>query len=188
MALLEIAESKEGWVIADECFINLTYPRAFSCLPFIGGGRVIVLRAITKDFSAPGLRVGFAAASPDMTRLIRDKIQSWPINCVGESFAVACASRPEPFLSDSAKKISVERARLIRGLKTLGYYPYPSSVNFILAKSGRLSANGLYDKLKRKSFLVRRCSNFEGLDDWHFRIAVRGTEDNDAFLCALAEI
>jgi threonine-phosphate decarboxylase len=185
--LLEFAESRGGWVMADECFLNLTHPRVFSCIPF-ANRRAIVLRAITKDFSAPGLRIGFAIAEPSIARRVRDKMQAWPLNCVGEAYAIACASSPEPFLSDSAKKIAVERARIVRGLASLGHHPYQSSVNFMLVRSARLPASKLYEALLDKNILIRRCANFPGLDDRHFRIAVRKPEDNDAFLCALADL
>ncbi|MDR1516290.1 MAG: aminotransferase class I/II-fold pyridoxal phosphate-dependent enzyme [Synergistaceae bacterium] len=185
-SVVGLAQSRGGWLLADECFLNLTYPKAFSCLPFMGG--VIVVRAITKDFSAPGLRVGFAISDAGTIKKIREALQPWPLNCVGEAFAVACASSPEPFLEESAQKIASERARLVRGLKTLGYRPYNSSVNFILAESRRVSANELYERLQAKRLLIRRCANFPGLDDSFFRIAVRLPEDNDALLCALADM
>ncbi|MDR3322455.1 MAG: aminotransferase class I/II-fold pyridoxal phosphate-dependent enzyme, partial [Synergistaceae bacterium] len=115
-SLAGICASKGAWLMADECFVNLTYPRAFSCLSLVGE-RVVIVRAITKDFSAPGLRVGFAISSPSVASRIRDAMQPWPLNCVGEAFAIACASEAEPFLSDSARKISAEWARLTKGLK-----------------------------------------------------------------------
>ncbi|MDR3255763.1 MAG: aminotransferase class I/II-fold pyridoxal phosphate-dependent enzyme [Synergistaceae bacterium] len=186
-ALSAVCASRGGWLMVDECFMNLTHPRAFSCLS-LTDERALVLRAITKEFSAPGLRVGFVISEPGTALQIRDAIQSWPLNCVGEAFAIACASNPEPFLSDSAKKISVERARLTKGLKILGYRPYPAAANFILAQSAKRPASLLYERLHGKKILIRRCANFSGLDDWHFRIAVHDTADNDAFLCALASI
>jgi threonine-phosphate decarboxylase len=184
--LIELARTR-GWLLADECFLNLTYPKAFSCIPFAGRG-VIVVRAITKDFSAPGLRVGFALSDAETAGRIRAVLQPWPLNCVGEAFAIACAKEPEPFLYDSARKIASERARLIRGLKTLDYIPYLSAGNFILVRSRRVSVSELYERLFERRLLIRRCANFQGLDDSFFRIAVRDTLDNDALLCALSEI
>jgi threonine-phosphate decarboxylase len=186
-ALIELTRSRGGWLMADECFLNLTFPKVFSCLPFAGGG-VIVIRAITKDFSAPGLRVGYAVSDAETARRIRAALQPWPLNCAGEAFAIACAGNPEPFLGDSARKIASERARLMKGLKTLGYVPYPSSANFILAKSPFIPASKLYERLLGRRLLIRRCANFQGLDDSFFRIAVRGAGDNDELLCALSEI
>jgi threonine-phosphate decarboxylase len=70
----------------------------------------------------------------------------------------------------------------------LGHHPYPAAANFILVRSGRAAASDLYEKLHRKNILIRRCANFSGLDDRYFRIAVRGTSENDALLCAMAQI
>ncbi len=177
-----------GWLMVDECFINLTYPKCFSCASLIPGGHVILLRAVTKDFSAPGLRVGFTVTSAELASLIRAQLQPWPLNSVGEVFAIACARSPEPFLSDSAELIARERKRLVRGLKSLGYAPLSAAANFMLVKGKHPCAGALYEKLSQRSILIRRCDNFPGLDDRYFRIAVRAERDNDYFLSTLAMI
>lgn len=187
-SLARLSEERGGWLMADECFINLTEPPAASCLAMTPGGRVLVLRAVTKDFSAPGLRVGFIAASPDVAARIRRELQPWPLNCVGEAFAVACAGDPEPFLTESRKKIAWQRTFLTERLCAMDFEPFAAAANYILVKSARLSGGELQGRLLKHGILIRRCRNFPSLDDSYFRIAVRDEIDNRKLLLALAGI
>ncbi|MDR3076512.1 MAG: aminotransferase class I/II-fold pyridoxal phosphate-dependent enzyme [Synergistaceae bacterium] len=186
--LASMCSSAGGFMLADECFINLAHPALPSCLGMIGGGNVIVLRAVTKDFAAPGLRVGFIAARADVARAARENLQPWPLNCVGEAFAIACALRPEPYIGDSAKKISALRGVLSPGISALGYAPNPSAANFILVRSDHLGADEIHDRLLEHSILIRKCANFPALDGRYFRAAVRNERDNAALLSGLASI
>ena len=186
-ALASICRERAAYMLADECFINLTHPRVPSCLDMTGNGHVIVLRALTKDFSAPGLRVGFVAADARVADSVRKHIQPWPLNCVGEAFATACARQPEPFLRASAEKISALRSRLRRGLLDLGLEPNPSEANFILVR-GATDSEDVYRSLIGQSILVRRCGNFPALGADYFRIAVRTEAENAYLLSALASM
>jgi Histidinol-phosphate/aromatic aminotransferase and cobyric acid decarboxylase len=181
--------SRGALLMVDECFVNLTYPAAASALKLVPGGNVLVLRAMTKDFSAPGLRVGFLVAPPERADSVRRRLQPWPLNCVGEAFALACARRPEPFLRDSAERIAQARGRLCDGLLRCGYRPVPARANFILVRGDAPdTAERLYAALSERSVLIRRCANFSGLDGSYFRIAVKLPEENEFFLSALASI
>jgi threonine-phosphate decarboxylase len=185
--LVRLCSTSGGHMLVDECFINLAHPSLPSCMDMVGG-RVIVLRALTKDFAAPGLRVGFLAAAADTARAIRKQIQPWPLNCIGEAFAIACARNPEPYLSNSAIKIATLRDAMTSDIAALGFSPNPSAANFILVRSLAANVGDLHDLLLERSILIRKCANFPPLDDSYFRVAVRSEEDNAAFLSGLASI
>lgn len=186
--LARLSEERGGWLMTDECFINLTEPPSASCLASALGGRVLVLRAVTKDFSAPGLRIGFIAASPDIAARVRGELQPWPLNCVGEAFAIACARNAEPFLTESRGKIAVQRAFLTEKLRGMGFGPFPSATNYILVKSRSIRGGELQSRLLEHGVLIRRCQNFPSLDDSFFRIAVRDKSDNEKLIFILAGI
>ena len=187
-ALGRLCSTSDGYMLADECFINLAHPSLPSCMGIVGEGRVIVLRALTKDFAAPGLRVGFITAEADIARAVREQIQPWPLNCIGEAFAIACAKNPEPYLKDSAIKITALRDALSSGIAALGFFPNPASANFILVRSAEANVSDLHDLLLKRSILIRKCANFPPLNDNYFRVAVRSAEDNTVLLSGLASI
>ena len=186
--LAEICRGGNGWLVVDECFVTLSYPAVYSSVPMIEDDNVIVLKALTKDFSAPGLRVGFIIAKSSIVSGLRSKLQAWPINSIGEAFAVACAREPEPFLRDSARMIAYERTHLIDALNSFGYHPFPSAANYILVRSSHIDAKDLQAKLLERSILIRTCGNFRSLDDSYFRIAVRNSVDNNKFISSIAMI
>ena len=186
--LAALCSATGGHMLADECFIKLAHPPPPSCLDMTAGGHVIVLRALTKDFAAPGLRVGFIAAAEGVARAVRGQMQPWPLNCVAEAFAIACAKNPEPYLRDSATEIAVLREALSSGLEALGFSPNPSSANFLLVRSGARSAGELCALMLERSVLIRNCANFAQLDDSWFRVAVRSARNNAALLSGLADI
>jgi threonine-phosphate decarboxylase len=188
LELAGICSSRGAFALADECFINLSRPKPPSCLPFIGEGNVIVMRALTKDFAAPGLRVGFVAASANTAGRVRRHMQPWPLNCVGEAFAIACARRPEPYLEDSAAKIAASRNVLSARIAELGYLPNPSAANFLLVRSNFHSAGEIHNFLLERSILIRKCENFPPLGDRYFRVSVKTGEENEALLSGLASI
>ena len=175
-----------GYLLADECFINLSRPRLPSCIPLTERRDTVVLRAITKDFSAPGLRVGFTISHPDVARGIRESLQTWPLNCVGEAFALACAGNPEPFLTTSAIEIAALREKLFMGLRGLGFVPNTGRANFLLVRSDFESAGRVFERALKQSVLIRKCGNFPTLDDRYFRVAVKLGRDNASLLSALA--
>ena len=72
--------------------------------------------------------------------------------------------------------IKNEREYLKRELERLGIRVFPSDVNFLLIKVN--SGDDFYEKLLSKGIYLRKSSNFPGLTDEYYRIAIRGHEDN----------
>jgi histidinol-phosphate/aromatic aminotransferase/cobyric acid decarboxylase-like protein len=50
------------------------------------------------------------------------------------------------------------------------------------------TAAELKSRLLKKRILIRNCSNYQGLDEHFFRVAVRTGEENRRLLAALGEV
>jgi threonine-phosphate decarboxylase len=185
--LLRACRSKGATLLVDECFLNLTWPPAPSLSAAPWPENLISLRAFTKDFSAPGLRVGFIIAAPALASRIRETGQPWPLNAPGEGFAVWCCREGRPFLEKTRRRIAARREKLTSGLESLGFRVWPGAANFLLTLSPLLGEE-LQEKLLRRRILVRRCANFPGLDDFYIRLAVRTGSENERLLAALTRI
>ena len=61
---------------------------------------------------------------------------------------------------------------------------FNSETNFILFYCERLPVQ----KLEKKEILIRDCSDYEGLGEGYYRIAVRERKDNEILIDALKEI
>ena len=135
------------------------------------------LRAFTKTFAIPGVRLGYMISrDKDVLAGIKKHLPEWNVSRIAERSGEAAAAvlAETDYLRRSAELIAEERAYLKTELEKLGIRVYPSDTNYLLIRSFA----GLYGKLLEEGILIRRCANFSGLDDTYFRIAVRPHADN----------
>ena len=84
--------------------------------------------------------------------------------------------------------MSREKAFLYDGLTDIkGIRPFQPSVNFILVKihNAEITSSGIQDLLIKDNIVIRDCSNFIGLSDKYFRVAVRTRKENQKLLKVL---
>jgi len=152
---------------------------------------MIILRSFTKFYGIPGLRLGFSASTPQTTLKILDRKEPWTVNCVAESFAMSFLKGSEETdarIRGAAISVKNELFDFLRTITQLEVFP--SRANFVLVKiRGRvMSASMLQDELLKRGKLVRDCSNFEGLDEYFFRIGAKTSEENASLVEALRAI
>jgi threonine-phosphate decarboxylase len=174
-------------LVVDEAFID--FAEADSLVKdAVQSSSLIVLRAFTKFYGMPGLRVGYAIADTGTAQRLRRGQEPWTIDTPSEQAAIA-ALTDWGYAKKTRRYIAKERARLLGGLRLIqGVEPFPSSANFILLKIAGIDSQLLTDRLGRRGLLVRDCSSFPGLDNRYIRIAVRTWWQNRRLLKALREI
>jgi threonine-phosphate decarboxylase len=62
-----------------------------------------------------------------------------------------------------------------------GFEAFEGAANFLFVSIGRsagLTSTELRNRLEPEGILIRDCSNFEGLDDRYFRVAVKRHDQN----------
>lgn len=171
------------WVILDECFLEFTgreeacsYLRRTKEFP-----RLLVVRAFTKIFAIPGVRLGYLACGQEQMRAqIRAQLPEWNVSVFAQRAGVA-ATRETDYLSRSVACCQREREWLKLGLERLGFFVYPSEANYLLLHTELPLAGDLLGR----GILIRDCGNYRGLPGGHFRIAVRGREDNERLLAEI---
>ncbi|MEE9201554.1 MAG: threonine-phosphate decarboxylase CobD [Candidatus Brocadiales bacterium] len=177
------------YIVVDEAFMDFVgAPGAFSVLPDVGRVRnVIVLRSMTKFFGIPGLRLGYAAAHREVVEGLQARKEPWTVNALAQ-VAGLVALENKRHINESREFVSAEKEFLYRQLsETEGLKPLRPAVNFILVKitGEELTARELQDSLIKMGILIRDCSNFKGLGDRYFRVAVRNHEENLRLLSCL---
>lgn len=178
-------------LVVDESYLDLTAaPAAHTVVPWLARFRgLVVIRSLTKCFSVPGLRVGFALASPETAERIRGRQAAWPVGGPAEFVGRWLLSRDD-FLDSSRRLIGDWREAFAAGLRETGLLePQRSAANFLLCRvaEGRC-ARALAERLKGRGILLRLCEGFRGLDPERFlRIAVRRPDENGRLLRALRE-
>lgn len=94
----------------------------------------------------------------------------------------ACIRESE-YIKETASYVSGQRRLLSDGLKKLGFKVYKSDADFILF----YSKLPLYDILLNKGILIRDCSNYVGLSEGYFRVAVKTYDENVRLLKVIGE-
>jgi histidinol-phosphate/aromatic aminotransferase/cobyric acid decarboxylase-like protein len=146
---------------------------------------LVVLRSLTKFYSLPGLRLGYAIAHPDYLakwQLWRDP---WPVNTLAAAAAIASLQDRE-FQQQTWTWLPPARNQLFQGLaKIPGLQPQVSAANFLLVESQESTSQLQQQLLKHHQILIRDCLSFKELGDRFFRVAVREESDNQRLLTAL---
>ncbi len=188
--ILHLAEvQSQCLIVVDEAFMDFVEDaQKYSVLPEAGRVKnLIILRSMTKFFGYPGLRLGYMVAHPEVINQLYEHKEPWTVNALAQ-LAGEAALKDEDFVFKSREYVVSEKQFLYKSLSQMGgVSPSQPTVNFITSKITHdgLSSGELKEALIRKGFLIRDCSNFPGLSNKYFRIAVRRREENLLLLQAL---
>lgn len=192
--LREIADAcrTEGTVLLmDECFLALSGGDEDSLIHCIRSEALpaVVLRAFTKTFAIPGVRLGYAVCSAPTAERIRRELPEWNLSVfaqyAGRAALEAAAGGTSGYLTASVEMIAREREYLTAELEKLGLRVFPSDANYILFQS---RDRELHQKLLDKGILIRDCRDYHGLTAGFYRTAVRTHRENTALLRCLRNI
>ena len=173
-------------MVIDECFNDLIdEPDKYTMKARLESNkRLFILKAFTKIYAMPGLRLGYGLSSDN--EIINKMIlvsQPWSVSIPAQKAGLAALEEKE-YVKETMAEIGAEKKILLQGLKELGIKTYGAGANYIFFK-----ASESFDKeCLEKKIMIRDCSNYEGLTKGYYRIAVRGHEDNQKLLEAFAQI
>ena len=178
-------------LLVDECFLALSGGDEDSLIHRIRSESLpaVVLRAFTKTFAIPGVRLGYAVCSALMAERIRRELPEWNLSVfaqyAGTAALEAAAGGTSGYLAASVEMIAREREYLTAELESLGFRVFPSDANYILFQS---RDRELHQKLLDKGILIRDCRDYHGLTAGFYRTAVRTHRENTALLRCLRNI
>jgi L-threonine-O-3-phosphate decarboxylase len=174
-------------VTIDEAFVDfLPDPDAYSLVDEVVNHRnLAIVRSLTKFYSIPGLRLGYAIAHPDLLAQWQSWRDPWSVNALALAAGVA-AIQDEAFQFETHRWLTAAKPQLYEGLAAIpGLFPLPSAANFLLVRCN-VSATALQQVLLKQRILIRDCLSFPELGDRYFRVAVRTEVENARFLQALS--
>ena len=175
--VLALAQSGRALVVADEAYVD--YAGSPGLLPSLADHpELVVLRTLSKIGMA-GLRIGVAAAHPDLLAELEKVRLPFNINALSQAAARVLLSHTD-LIREWIGRVAAERERLRRGLAELpGVEVFPSRANFLLFRCA--DAAGLHAHLKSRGILVRRFAAGGRLAHC-LRVTVGRPEENAAFL------
>jgi threonine-phosphate decarboxylase len=186
---IDAARASAATVLVDEAFIDYV-PEAAITQHAAASDGVIAIRSLTKFFGCPGLRVGYAIASPQTVRNIAVQLPPWPVTALAVN-AVAEALQDAAYQTEAREQNRRARASLSMALSSLGFRLSPGAANFLLVcVPAGISATEIRQRLIREhAIVVRECDSFAGLEpDRYLRIAVRRDDENRRLIDAVARI
>ncbi|HAA78537.1 TPA: hypothetical protein DCE37_25850 [Candidatus Latescibacteria bacterium] len=146
---------------------------------------LLIARSMTKLFTVPGLRVGYAHGHPDLIRTIRHGIPPWSVNAFAQAFA-GRAYADSAYINHTRRTIRADREGLSRRIKQLpGTHVFPTQANFLLLRLPSKLEDLVRRLLEQEGIAVRDCGNFDGLDPSYIRVAVKRRGDNERLCDAL---
>lgn len=181
--LLKMCSEKNIYVVMDECFIEFCEGNVSMLSRIEEYRNLILVRAFTKIYSIPGVRLGYLVCSNELVLAkIRRQLPEWNISVLAQAAGVACVGNSS-YIEDSIKLVNRERTYLEKGFKELGLRVFHGEANFVLV----YSEESLYEKLLAQEILIRDCENFKGLSKGFYRIAVKSRKENEILLKAIGE-
>lgn len=178
--------------VVDEAFMDFVdTPERHSVINDVSTmHNLIVVRSLTKFYGFPGLRVGYLVAHLDLVTKLMNYKEPWSVNTLAQ-YAAMVAMEDREFILRSREFMFYERLHLFNELSNIhGLLPYKPTVNYIFIKinSDGMTSSLLREQLLEQGIAIRDCSNFTGLNDKYFRVAVRTREENLRLINAIKSI
>lgn len=186
--ILERCREKGIRVVVDECFLALADPGEAAGLAghLEEFPNLVLLRAFTKSYALPGLRLGYClSADAGLLDRLSKCAQPWSVSGPAQAAGLAALAEPD-YPAKARQFIAGERAWLTEALSGLGLRAFPSRVNYILFQAP--GVDDLKDRLLERGVLIRSCANYVGLGPDYYRVAVRLHWENEGLIRAMREV
>ncbi len=156
-SLLEECERCGALLIVDEAYVGFV-GSAWSSTGLTAGRNCLLLRSMTKDYSVPGLRLGYLLAHADLIRTLAKVKPPWNIGGPAQAAGLALLANRRHFEA-SWRRLAELRESFRSDLLGLGLEVLPTSTNFFLVRLGDLKDRVL-GFLRTRGIQLRDCASF----------------------------
>ncbi|MGL6066143.1 MAG: pyridoxal phosphate-dependent aminotransferase [Cetobacterium sp.] len=187
--IADFLERKNKKLFIDEAFIEFVESWQDKTAFLLKHKNIFVLRALTKFFALPGVRLGYGLT---YDKAIIDKIKEirepWSVNGVAE-IAGKTMLLDKLYIRETEEWIKKEKIQFFEELSKLKDIEVTETeTNFILVKLLKDDAKSFRKKMIQNGVLVRDASNFVFLDESYIRLAIKDRKKNLIVLEALKKV
>ncbi|MEI6856479.1 threonine-phosphate decarboxylase CobD [Psychrilyobacter sp.] len=178
--LAKFCLTKDTKILLDEAFIEFVEGNLSESILEYRNENVFIVRALTKFFAIPGLRLGYGITfDSELKEKIESSREPWSVNAIAE-LATKVLLEDSEYIEKSENWIRKEKEYMYRELCNIeGIKPYKTESNFILVKLiNGMEVEEFREKMISLGVLVRNASNFNYLDNSYFRLAIKDRENN----------
>lgn len=188
--LFDYCLKKDKKLIVDETFIEFCEDfKKYSAI-FYNCKNVYVIRAVTKFFGVPGIRLGYLISDKKNIEEINDIKEPWTVNCFADSIGRKIFLDKD-FGDFSRSYFSIERRFIKKNIDMIDDLEiFDSDSAFFLIKiKNEISSNELKERLiKEFNILIRDAKDYFELNEKYFRIAVKTRKENERLIFALRKV
>lgn len=171
-------------VVIDEAFMDFLNPdqqqSLIDLVPF--HPNLVILRSLTKFYSLPGLRLGYAIAHPKRLQRWQAWRDPWCVNTLAAAAGIAVIADTD-FQQRTWAWLAAAKAQLFTGLSQIsGLSPLPNVANYLLVQTEVAGSILQRELLQKDKILIRDCLSFPELGDRYFRVAVRLEAENQRLI------
>ena len=187
--IADFLERKNKKLFIDEAFIEFVDDWKDKTAFLLKHKNIFILRALTKFFALPGVRLGYGLTYDES---ILDEIKNirepWSVNGVAE-IAGKTMLLDTLYIHETENWIKKEKLWFYEELcKIDNIEVTPTETNFILVKLLNDNAKSFRKKMIENGVLVRDASNFMFLDESYIRLAIKDRKKNEQVLEALRRV
>ncbi|MEO8851906.1 MAG: histidinol-phosphate transaminase [Allobranchiibius sp.] len=169
-------------IVVDEAYFEFARPGTPSALSLLPGReRLVVTRTMSKAFAFAGVRLGYLAADPQLTEILRLVRLPYHLSSVTQAVALAALEHADTMLA-MVEQIKTSRDALVQGCAALGLRPVESDANFVLV-GGFADERESWQQLLDRGVLVRDVGIAH-----HLRITAGTQSETQSVLAALADL
>ena len=171
--LLQKWTDKNCTILIDESFLEFTEHTSVSN-HIKNYDKLFILKSMTKFFGAAGIRIGVLISHAKHIASLKKNEPAWKISQF-DSHYIQEVLKDKTLYSRTQKELSKNKALLINILENSSYVKSISNTeaNYLLLTLKNIDAKTFQNLLIPFKILIRDCSNFDGLDNRHVRIAIK---------------
>ena len=190
--ILEKCNKKNTKLLVDEAFIEFVenWKEKTIAQTKIDKKNLFIIRAFTKFFAIPGLRLGYGIFfDKENIFKVNAKKEPWSVNSLAEIAGTYVVDDLE-YIKKTENWIQLEKKYMFEQLSKIKELEvFETEVNFILAKIKKgMNSKKLQEKMLEHGILIRDASNFIFLNKNFFRLAIKDRRNNDFVLEKLSLI
>lgn len=190
--IADYCKANHIYLVMDECYLDLltdaqsrTMKRKLPENPYL-----IIVNAFTKAYALPGIRLGYlTTGNEELLEGIRMQQPEWSVSMLAQMAGIAALSS-RGYLEEARQAVRVEREYISGQLQELGMEVFDGEAPFVMF----LSRKELYEPLKEKGILIRRCDGIRGVRDpseengHYYRIGLRSHAENMRLISKIREV
>ncbi|SNU07078.1 threonine-phosphate decarboxylase [Lachnospiraceae bacterium] len=191
--LAEACKEKKIFLIVDEMYIEFVENyKTITAVQLVNDyDNLAVMRSVSKFFSVPGLRFGYAIMNnPELKEIIEKIITK---NNIASLTAIAITNmlKDTEYINESISTIHTERSLVYLAMSTCRtIHLFKPDANFMLVKllKDDITSADVATHCSQRGIIIRKCDDIKGLSNKYIRFCFMNPKQNDLMVNTILEI